>query len=734
MTPAMAPSGGGAHAAGLGMTANAPGAGFELNSLLRILIERRVIILGIGAVGLILGIIIAMMTTPLYRAAAMIELNSEASQVVDQARSAGSTQYSAPRQFGQEQMLTQVGLLKSEALARRVVQDLNLASNPAYGGAAGTRDQRSDRATAIVQGTSSVDPVRNSLLIQVSNISPDPQQAAKVANALVKAFISTSLERRYDSSSYARKFLGDQLGRTKAALEDSERSLNTYAIDSNLFKTPGQVVDGKSTPGGTLAASDLAAMNEALNQARVRRITAEQAYRNARPEFLAEQATNISPIVAQRATLQAEYEEKGKLFKPEYPQMRQIAAQISRLDSIISSERGHSTTNKRAELQGEFAAAQNAEAALTARVASAKASVQGEESRSGQYNILQREVDTNRALYDALLQRYKEIGVAGGIGQSNVSLVDAASPPGGPYRPNMMLNALTGLLLGIALGVGLAFAIHLLFDNIVEPADIRSKLHLPVLGVVPMESGARTLMEALADRKSDVSEAYYSVRTALKFSRPEGAPKTLLVTSSRPGEGKSTSAYAIASNIARLGGKVLLIDADLRKPTFVSSRDDGYGLAHLLGSEEPLSAYTEPTQVENLSLLPVGRFVGSAAELLSSSRLPAIIAEAASQYEMVVLDGPPVLGLTDAPLLASVAEATTIVIESRMSRTTNVVEMIRRLTDAGGHVIGAILTKVTGSGSAYGYNYYSYTYGDHDVGGKVSSDPSRQLDLGRNQA
>ena len=721
------------HAPGPGHGAGAPASGVQFDDLLRILVERRLIILLAGALGLIAGIVMALTTVPLFRATATIELNSEANDVIDRARSAGSTQNSIPRQFGVEQLVTQVGLLKSEALARRVVEDFNLASVPLYGGV-GTREQRINRATAIVHGSTSADPVRSSLLIEVSNTSTDPREAAKLANGVVKAFIATSLERRYDSSAYARKFLSDQLARTKVALEESERNLNAYALNSNLFKVPGSVVDGKTTEGSTLGAIELAAMNTALNQARVRRITAEQAFATSNPAFTPEQTSIVGPLIAQRATLQSQYDEKSKVFKSDYPQMRQLSAQISRLDATIQSERGNASTSKRAELEGEYRAAQKAEAALAARVAGAKGDVQGEETRSIQYNILQREVDTNRALYDTLLQRFKEIGVAGGIGQSNVSMVDEAKAPGAPFRPNMRLNAMLGLLLGLGLGVASAFAIHLLFDNIIEPADVRNKLHLPVLGVVPLEPASRTLMEALADRKSDVSEAYYSVRTALKFSRPEGAPHILLVTSSRPGEGKSTSAYAIASNFARLGGKVLLVDADLRKPTFVSSREDGYGLAHLLGTEEPLNDYVEPTQVDNLCLLPVGRFVGSAAELLSSSRLPAIIAEAREQFEMVVMDGPPVLGLTDAPLLASVAEATVIVIESRASRTTNVVEMVRRVTDAGGHVIGAILTKVTGSGSAYGYNYYSYTYGDQDVGGKVSSDPTRQLDLGRTGA
>lgn len=707
--------------------------GFELGDVLRVLSERRRIILGAAALGLILGIVATLLMTPLYRAAALLELNSEGSQVVAGA-GAGKNSAAQQRVSSQELLGTQIGLLRSEALARRVVQDLNLASDPMFGGDQGSRQQRTERAAAVLRSGTAVEPVKGSMLIQVSYISTDGGMAAKIANALSEGFIASSLERKFESSSYARTFLADQLERTKTALEESQRNLNTYAIESNLFRSPGMVVDGRVTEGMTLAASDLAQLAQALNEARVRRITAEQNYRFSGVEFAAEQAGGIAVLMQQKADLRAQYDEKGKLFKPDYPQMRELKARIDGLDASINAEKGRTSGSKRAELRGEFESARNAEAQLQAKLSSIKTEVQSERSRSIQYSILQRESDTNRELYEALLQKYKEVGVAGGVGQSNISFVDRAQPPRGAFSPSMPINAMAGLLLGLAAGIGLAFALHLLFDSIADPADVRQKLHLPVLGVIPLDTDDRTLMEALADRKSDVSEAYYSVRTALKFSRPEGAPKSLLVTSTKPGEGKSTSAYAIASSMARLGSKVLLIDADLRKPTFVSSREDGYGLAHLLGSDEPLGPYVEATQVENLSLMPVGRFVGSPAELLSSNRLPMIIAEAQERFDMVVIDGPPVLGLTDAPLLGSAAEATALVVESRASRTGDVTEMVRRLSEAGTRLVGVILTKVAPKSGNYGYQYYSYNYGADGVGGRVSSEPGRALDLNQNGA
>jgi polysaccharide biosynthesis transport protein len=704
---------------------------FELGELLRIFAERRRIILGATIAGLLLGVLATVMMTPRYRASATIELNSQGSQVIDANKGGGQ----GAIRFGSQEILgTQVGLLRSEALARRVAQDLNLASRPSFGGAEGTRQQKLDRAASTILASSSVESIKNSLLIQVSYTDGDPQVAASVANALARGAIAANLDRRYDASSYARQFLSDQLAKTKAAIEESERNLNNYSIESDLFNTPGQIVDGKSTGGSTLAAAELAAMQGALNQATVKRIDAEQAYRNGVAGSSGERTAQVGSLVEQLAVLRADYDEKLKLFKPDYPLMREMSARIERLNRTIAEERGRASGNQHADLQSAFASARDAEVALAQRVNAAKNEVQSERSRMIQYSILQREVDTNRSLYDALLQRYKEIGVAGGIGESNISLVDPADAPNGPYSPRLPVNLALGLLLGFGFGVGLAFAVHMLFDNIADAADVRNKLHLPVLGVVPTEPEGRSLLEALADRKSDVSEAYYSVRTALKFSRPEGAPHTLLVTSTKPSEGKSTSAYAIASSMARLGSKVLLIDADLRKPTFVSNREDGYGLAHLLGVDDRLSNYVEPTQIDNLSLIPVGRFVGSAAELLGSNRLSAIISEAAAEYEMVVIDGPPVMGFADAPLLASATEATAIVVESRGTRTGHVLDMVRRLRESGGNVLGVILTKVPKGGTGYGYEYYSYSYGGEEGGGAVTSNPNRRLDLGTSEA
>ncbi|MEO7247514.1 MAG: Wzz/FepE/Etk N-terminal domain-containing protein, partial [Novosphingobium sp.] len=219
-----------------------PASGLALGELLHVLTERRRLIFAAGALGLILGIIASLLMTPLYKASALLELNDQTSQML-QGAAGGTVQ--PVRNANQELLGTQIGLLRSAILAKRVVEDLNLASQPDYGGEAGTREQRTKRAIAIVIGNTEVEQVKGSLLFQVRQIAKNPVMAANIANGLARSSIASSLERRYDASSYARKFLSDQLTRSKAALEDSERNLNAYSMNSGVFRAQSVTVDGK---------------------------------------------------------------------------------------------------------------------------------------------------------------------------------------------------------------------------------------------------------------------------------------------------------------------------------------------------------------------------------------------------------------------------------------------------------------------------------------------------------
>jgi len=689
----------------------------ELNiaTLWRVVSEWRWLILGAVAVGLAGAIVATFLTTPLYRASATLEMNPPTIEVTDPTKGGRMTMGGDERSF----LATQYSLLQSQNLAQRVAQDLNLASNKDFMPQGGDRNQRIKWAAGILQSNLIVKPVENSRIVRISYSSPSPTLAAQIANSFADDFINSNIERRYQATDYARHFLERKIADTRAALEKSEREAVAYAQARSLINLGGSDATkgggGGTSDASSLQGAELAQLNTALAQAQNRRIQAEQAYRKQGNVQTTEVVASTAPLRAQIGELESTYQEKLSVFRPEYPDMVKLRARIDTLTAQLKREQGSVTSSHASTLLAEYQAAAASERALQARVDQLKAQVLNLRGAGIQYNILQREVDTNRSLYDALLQRYKEIGVASGVGTSAVSVVDRADPPGGPYKPNLMLNLLIGLGLGLIAGLGAALALEFLNDTIKTPEDVREKLGLPSLGVIPRKKGNDALADELKDQSSPISEAYYSLRTSLQFTTETGAPKTLLITSTRAAEGKSSTTLALAQNFARLGNKVLLIDGDLRKPAFVTGSDPDEGLSKLLTNSEPLPKHVLKTQFENLSLLPCGPLPPNPAELLASSRLKTIIAEALTHYDMVIVDGPPVLGLADAPLLAGVCRATLLVVESGKTRSRAALDAITRLKNAGGNIVGAVLTKfharAHGYGYGYGYGYEPYRYG-----------------------
>src|SRR6185369_1460218 len=607
---------------------------------------------------------------------------------------------------------TQVGLLTSKSVAERTAQELNLGNNPDLVPQRGDASSRLRQATGVVQKNLKADVPKEGQLIKFSFDSASPQVAAMVANGVAESFINTSLQRRYEASAYARKFLERQIAKTRGDLEKSERSLVAYAQAQGIINT-AMGSDGKpsTTDAGSPQAESLMALNKALADATARRVAAEGAYRGALASGpTADVTASTQALRQQRATLQAEYQQKREFMKPEHPEMQSIQAQISELDKQIARESSQMAASRNNSLLQEFRGALSAEQALQARVGGLKGAVLNLRGRSIQYNILQRDVDTNRSLYDALLQRYKEIGVAGGIGTAPVSIVDRADTPSLPFKPNLMLNLLLGLVGGLVAGIGSAVGLEFVNDTIKTREDVRDKLGLACLGAVPKTSAKDAFIEDLKNPASVVSEAYSAVVAALRFSTESGMPKILLVTSTQPGEGKSSTALALAQNFARRGKNVVLVDSDLRKPAFKTSSEK-IGLTKLLTNDERIGHHVVETQHENLKLLPSGPIPPNPADLLSTGRFRAILNEAAEQFDVVIIDGPPTLGLADAPLLAASAGHVMFVVESGKTRTRAAIEALNRIEATGAHIVGATLTKSIDSGGGYGYKRYGYGYG-----------------------
>ena len=686
----------------------------------RLLYRRRWVIAAIVAACLAGALFIGMLTQRQYTATVRIQVDREAAKIIDMKGVEEKEESASGIEFYQ----TQYALLKSRSLSESVVRDLGLAENFEFLAnynlnkvdevKALPREQRFASATSLVNDRTIVSPVRGSSIIDVGYEAPDSLMAAKIANTVAEKFIETNLSRRYEATAYARQFLQNRLNVVRARLEQSERRATAYARAQGLITIGPQGGEGQASGEQSLPSADLAQLSTQLSLARAARAQAEADYRansggNAAVTSLANPAVN--QLRQQRAQLLGELRKLESDFGPQYPQVAALRAQIGELDGQIANEQRRVTSSVSSSLRDRYRQALAAEQGIQARVNGLKSAVLDQQQRSIQLNIIQRDVDTNRALYDALLQRFKEIGVAGGVGTNNVSIVDRALPPRTPSSPNMPLNLILGLILGMVLGVAAALLLEQLAESVILPAEFQSKLGIPLLGSTPATKGS---VDDMLNSRSDLTEAYFSILTAVQFSTPKGTPRTIAVTSSGPGEGKSTTALALARGLAGVGARVLIIDGDMRNPSLhrFFKLDNGRGLSELMIGKAPLTELIRPTETKGLSCMLSGQIPPNPAELLATDALVRALNEALQSFDHIILDSPPVLGLADAPLIARAMEGTIFVVESGRTRATQARQAIGRLFAVRAHILGAVLTKLDSRSSGYGYGYgYNYSYG-----------------------
>ena len=665
----------------------------------------------IVVLAMLAALVITLMTTPKYTATSRIEISRQQERVTN-------VEGLQPETAGQdlEFYQTQYSLLEARSLAERVARAERLAADEAFFAAHNvepaegeSRQQRDALAVDLLMQNVAVEPVRNSALVDLRYTSADPEISARIANAWVAQFVEAKLARRFDSTSDAREFLTTRLAELRERLEQSERDLVNYAAEKNILPIETTTDStGRTIGQRTLAADNLQNLSQALSDATAQRIEAQArlAGSGAGREGAAGPSAALPGLRQRRAEVAAEYAKMGAQFEDGYPPMQALRSQLSSLDQAIAREENRVGAGAR----DQYNQAVKREQELRAQVNSLESNLLRQRSDSIQYNIYQREVDTNRELYDGLLQRYKEIGVAG-VGTSNVAIVDRAAIPEGPSSPNLQLNLALALIFGIAAGLSYVFLREQIDQSISDPADIQKVLGLSLLGLVP-RSQEEDAYEALADRKSEVSEAYSSIATSLSFLTDHGVPRSLMFTSTVANEGKSTSAYALAQIIARLGRSVILVDADMRNPTAhtfykVSNRE---GLSNYLSGNSNLSDLVMTPEEGLVSVLPAGPTPPSTLELLSSDRMKEIVRELAERFDHVLVDGPPILGLADAPLISRVVEGAVIAVESDKVKARRIKDAIGRLDTANAHIFGAILTKVDRRSPVYGYGY-GYGYG-----------------------
>jgi capsular exopolysaccharide synthesis family protein len=673
--------------------------------------RNRLIIAVIMALAIAAGLASIKLTKPVYRATASVEIGLEPIRVLGTEDSEKLNSSSDIDRFLQ----TQIDIIRSRALAARVADSLNLAANDNFLNAMETSSDPAYRRSTVIgelQSYISAELPKSSRVIPISYDSPDPATAAKIANSYAENFIAANLQRRFDTSTYSKNFLQSQLALTKGRLEESERSLLAYARAAGIVDpTAGAgVTDGATAGPPSLTTSNLVQLNQAYAAARSARLQAEGRWREAQstplmslPEVLTNPA--IGSLTQKRAELESAYQQQLQTRKPDHPAMQQQAAALKELDAQIAAL----AASVRNSIRNQYETSARQEAALSGTVGQLKGATLDEQTRGIRYNILKREVDTNRQLYDGLLQRFKEVSAQAGVTANNISIVDLAETPGAPVSPNPIINMALAIIGGLALALMVVLGKEMFDDSVRNPEDVERKFGLPLLGAVPKLKGNDTPMQALTDERSAITEAYSAVRASVDLSSDGGPPEALLVTSSEKGEGKSTTALAIAKTSAAAGRKVLLIDADMRSPSMHSllGNTQGPGLADVLSDQVPIHEAIHLTEVANLHLLPAGQPTTSPAQLLSGVRFATLLHEARTKFDEIVIDSPPVLGLADTPQLAAAADRTIMVIGSDRAHRRAVKEALRRLSAARADMLGAILVKFVPEGP-WGRGYYSY--------------------------
>ena len=701
-------------------------AGFQIDTawLRGALFRQRWLLGGTVLAGLLLGLILTLLSTPIYQASTTVRVQPWGNFIVE------GQDVSTPITSSNEidlYMETQGAVIESRNLAEVVAESLSEGTRDALLGARideqrppersdeeWVEDKRRMAITALQDGVTADVPY-NSQIITISFQSEDPALAAQVANTYADAYQQSDTRRNVESNSYAREYLTEQIAEVRGKLDEAERAANDYARSVGIV-TPDTIGSNVEGGGQTIIGSNLSQINQTVSEARARRIAAEQRWRavaNLPASQLPEVQTNstIQNLTQQRAELAGTLTNLRQRYNDQFPEIVDIRARMELIDQQIAQ----TGENIKAGIRSEFIIARNQEAALTGELSSVTGDALVEQDRTIEYAGLEREAEALRGQLEALLVRFNSISTAANVQSGAITILDNAIVPRSPVSPNIARNMLIALVLSMAMAGGLALVREIFVDQFRSADDVDMRLGMPVLGVTPHVK-SEDIDRQEVNQFSSLMEAYASIRSTIDFSVPrEGA--VVQLTSSQASEGKSTTALILAELFARLGRRTLLIDADLRKPSIIKlldieSRETGLTEV-LLGHTKMEDAVIKGVH-ENLEILSVAGIPPSPVELLSSRRLQAFIEEQRENYSLILIDSPPVLGLADAPEIAQRVDATIFVIEANRTSFAQARNALKRLSHVGANVIGGILTKYRAleAGSDYSYQYQYYQYGN----------------------
>lgn len=675
---------------------------------------------------------------PVYIATARIEIDRENSNILP---FQGTDAYDVMVD-SDNYIETQSKILTSETAALDTIRNSGLSSRPEFASpdglsealATGTlANQKRPPELGAFLGSLSVRRVPNSRLMDVSFESTDPQLAARVVNAHISTYVLRNYATQFDSTSKATAWLTNQLEDLKRKVQKSEDARIAYERQNQIW-----TLDDKQN----ITSQKFADANRELSAAQSDRVKKQAVYEFAKSGNLdsvpqIQSSAALNDFLKKRADIQNDYREALAQFGPNFPRVQRLQAQLNDLDANIKKEK----QNIIDALDSEYRQAVAREAMLNKALDQQKQEVNEMAGRMVEYNILKREAEANKVLYDGMLTKLREAGVSAGLKSSNVRVVDPAMIPSGPSRPAKGRNIALAFIVGLIGGIGLALVREYLDNTVKSPDDIETLSRLPSLAVVPQFSnsngngaggkkqkllpgfssnGHERKMELVAQHlpKSQMSEAFRALRTSLLLSRADHPPQVILVTSALPREGKTTAAANLAVTLAQLGDRTVIVDADLRKPgvgRLLDMTGSGYaGLSSYLAGASTLDLVTVPhPTIPNLAAIPTGPLPPNPADLLSSHKLAEAIAELRTKFKFVVIDSPPVMAATDAVILSVQTDGVLLVVRSGETPKEAFSRMRDLLVSVKCNILGVVLNAVDASAPDYyySYRYYPYSYG-----------------------
>jgi len=672
---------------------------------------------------------------PVYIAKATIEIDRENNNILP---FQGADPYDSMMDLD-NYIETQSKVLTSETLALQTIRNTGLAANPEFsaGGiqseaiATGSlANQKRPPEVAAFLGSLSVKRIPSSRLLEVSYESIDPVLAARILNAHLDNFKAQNIQSRYEATLEATRFLTSQLNELKLTVKQSEDARINYERQNQIWS-----VDDKSNT----TTQRLADLDKQLTDAQGETLKKQALYEYAKagdidavPEIRADPL--LQELQKKRADFSVQYTEALNQYGPNFPKVQRLLAQMKEVDDQIARE----SKGIVLQLESDYREAKQRQELIRQALELQKAETNNMAEKMVQYNILKRESEADKTLYEGLLTKLKEAGISEGLKSSNLRVVDPAMIPSYPARPAKARNIALAFLVGLVGGIGLALLREYLDNTVKTPDDIETLTRLPSLAVVPAfgddgshkrrirflggasANGHEKRIELVAQHlpKSQMSEAFRALRTALLLSQPDHPPQVILVTSALPREGKTTAAANLAVTLAQLGDKTVLVDADLRKPGVGRLLNLGSGkyagLSSYLAGVSTLDLVTVPhPAIPNLAAIPTGPLPPNPADLLSSHKLADAIVELRTKYKFVVIDSPPIMAATDAVILSVQADGVLLVVRSGETPKEAFTRTCDLLTSVKSRMLGVVLNAVdaTAPDYYYSYRYYPYSYG-----------------------